>query len=120
MTKEEALYQFWSSFGLTAYDEAAVPDGTAFPYITYQSVTNNFIGGDTSMTASVWYRSESWEAPARKAEEIANFIGAGGIYWRDIMWIKQGEPFSQSMGDSEDKIIKRKVINITVQFLTNN
>ena len=36
MTKAAAIYQFWNSFGLTAYEENSVPTDATFPYITYQ------------------------------------------------------------------------------------
>ena len=42
MTKAAAIYQFWSGFGLTAYEENTVPTDAAFPYITYQLVTDSF------------------------------------------------------------------------------
>lgn len=42
MTKEAALYNFWSMFGITAYEENAVPSDAKFPYITYQVVTDSF------------------------------------------------------------------------------
>ena len=42
MTKEAALYQFWSSFGLTAYEENSVPAQAAFPYISYEVITDSF------------------------------------------------------------------------------
>ena len=31
MTKSAAIYQFWSSFGLTAYEENTVPTDADFP-----------------------------------------------------------------------------------------
>ena len=40
MTKAAAMYQFWNSFGLTAYEENTVKDDASFPYITYQLVTD--------------------------------------------------------------------------------
>ena len=42
MTKAAAIYQFWNSFGLAAYEENSVPDDATFPYITYQLVTDSF------------------------------------------------------------------------------
>ena len=68
MTKASALYQFWNSFGLTAYEENTVPDDAAFPYITYQLVTDSF-DREIPLTASLWYRSESWKAINAKTEE---------------------------------------------------
>ena len=41
MDKSQAVHDFWSSFGLTAYDENAVPDNAQMPYITYSVVTDS-------------------------------------------------------------------------------
>lgn len=123
MTKAAALYNFWSGFGLCAYEETSVPTGDGapdFPYITYQVITDGF-GGDVALTASVWYRSESWLEINAKTEEIGQSIGRGGrIVPCDggAIWIKRGQPFAQSMGDDTDNMIRRKYINITVEFLT--
>ena len=38
MTPTAALYQFWSSFGITAYPSNRVPEDTAFPFITYEPI----------------------------------------------------------------------------------
>lgn len=123
MTKAAALYNFWSGFGLPAYEETSVPtgeDAPAFPYITYQVVTDGF-GGDVALTASVWYRSESWLEINAKTEEIVKHLGRGGrVIPCDggAVWLKRGQPFAQSMGDDADNMIRRKYINITAEFLT--
>ncbi len=120
MTKAAAIYQFWSSFGLTAYEENTVPDYAAFPYITYQLVTDSF-DREISLTASIWYRSESWNAINSKAEEISQKISRGGkIVSCDggAIWLKRGQPFSQNMRDESDDLIKRKYLNITAEFMT--
>lgn len=120
MTKASALYGFWSGFGLTAYEENTVPTDAEFPYITYQVVTDSF-GAEVAMTASVWYRGTSWVEANAKAEEISRYISRGGkIIPVDggVLWLKRGTPFSQSMGDETDDLIKRKYLNITAEFLT--
>ena len=120
MTKAAAIYQFWSSFGLTAYEENTVPSDAAFPYITYQLVTDSF-DHEVPVTASLWYRSESWTGINAKAEEISQKISRGGkIISCDggAIWLKRGQPFAQSMGDESDDIIKRKYLNITAEFMT--
>ena len=120
MTKAAAIYQFWSGFGLTAYEENAVPTDAAFPYVTYQLVTDSF-DCDVSATASLWYRGESWTAINAKAEEISQTISRGGkIISCDggAIWLKRGKPFAQSMGDESDDLIKRKYLNITAEFMT--
>ena len=122
MTKAAAIYQFWSSFGLTAYEENTVPTDAAFPYITYQLVTDSF-DREVAATASLWYRGESWTAINAKTEEISKKIGASG---KKIavdgggIWIKRGQPFAQNMGDESDDLIKRKYINISIVFITQD
>ena len=120
MTKAAAMYQFWSSFGLTSYEENTVPTDAAFPYITYQLVTDSF-DREVQVTASLWYRSESWTAINAKTEEISQKISRGGkIIACDggAIWLKRGQPFAQNMGDESDNLIKRKCLNITAEFMT--
>lgn len=120
MTKAAAIYQFWSGFGLTAYEENTVPTDAVFPYITYQLVTDSF-DREVAVTASLWYRSESWTAINAKTEEISQKISRGGkIISCDggAIWLKRGQPFAQSMGDESDNLIKRKYLNITAEFMT--
>ena len=119
MTKAAAIYQFWNSFGLTAYEENTVPDDADFPYITYQLVTDSF-DYEIPLTASIWYRSESWTAINAKTEEVSQKISRGGkIIPCDggAIWLKRGQPFAQSMGDESDNLIKRKYLNITAEFM---
>ncbi len=120
MTKASALYNFWSGFGLTAYEENTVPTDAKFPYITYQVVTDSF-GAEVALTASVWYRGTSWVEANAKAEEISRTISRGGKTIPvdgGVLWLKRGTPFSQSMGDETDDLIKRKYLNITAEFFT--
>ena len=128
MTKAAAIYQFWNSFGIKAYEENTVidadEDGNAieptFPYITYQLVTDSF-DRDVAATASIWYRGESWTAINAKTEEISAHIGLGGKIIKcdgGRIWIKRGQPFAQNMGDENDDLIKRKYLNLTYEFLT--
>ena len=122
MTKAAAIYQFWNIFGLTAYEENTVPTDAAFPYITYQLVTDSF-DREIQLTASLWYRSESWTAINAKTEEISQKISRGGkIISCDggAIWLKRGQPFAQSMGDESDDLIKRIYINVIAEYLTIN
>lgn len=122
MTKAAAIYQFWSGFGLTAYEENTVPTDAAFPYVTYQLVTDSF-DREVAATASLWYRSESWTSINAKTEEISRYIGRGGRLIDcdgGFIWLKRGSPFSQNMGDESDDLIRRKYINVTVEYMTAN
>lgn len=125
MTKEAALYNFWSSFGVETYEENTVltgEDAPAFPYLTY-SVSTGSVGEEIALSASLWYRSSSWVGVNEKAREISEFIGLGGTVINcddGAIWIKRGTPFAQSMGDESDSLIRRKYLNITAEFLTAN
>lgn len=122
MTKAAAIYQFWSGFGLTAYEENTVPEDAAFPYVTYQLVTDSF-DREVAATASLWYRGESWTAINAKTEEISAHIGLGGKIIKcggGRIWIKRGQPFAQNMGDESDDLIKRKYLNLTFEFFAAN
>lgn len=120
MNKAAAIHQFWSGFGLTAYEENTVPSEATFPYITYQLVTDAF-DTDVPMTASLWYRGESWVDINAKEREISAYIGIGGVIIKRSdgrIWLKKGTPFAQNMGDESDNLIKRKYLNVTAEFLT--
>ena len=129
MTKAEALYNFWSGFGLLTYDENAVPTGDeapAFPYLTYQLVTDSY-DHPVTMTASIWDRdADDYSANAEnnaRADSMSRYIGMGGSivpFDGGAIWITRGHPFAQSLGDPSDNKIKRKLINITAEFISNN
>lgn len=122
MTKAAAIYQFWNGFGISAYEENAVPDNAEFPYITYQLVTDS-VDNDVQCAVSLWYRSESWIDINAKTEEISAFIGSSGKIIKcdgGRIWIKRGQPFAQNMRDESDPEIKRKYFNISIEFFTNN
>ena len=120
MTKAAAIYQFWSGFGLTAYEENTVPTDAAFPYLTYQLVTDSF-DREIPFSVSIWYRSESWTGINEKTEEISQTISRGGkIIPCDggAIWLERRQPLAQSMGDESDDLIKRKYLNSTAEFIT--
>ena len=124
MTKAGALYNFWASFGLPAYEENSVysfEEAPDFPYITYELNTDAFSENVTALSCSLWYRSTSWVQANAKAEEISQRIGYGGIVLKcdgGYIWLMRGSPFCKSMGDDSDDLIKRKYINISAYFFT--
>lgn len=119
MNKEQAIHNFWSSFGLTAYDEMTVPDDAEMPYITY-SVTTDKWGSVVNLTANLWYHSTKWEEISLKKEQIAQYIGAGRVLKLDngYLWIVQGQPFAQRMADDVSDSIRRIYLNLQAEFLT--
>ena len=119
MNSAQRLYDFWSSFSLPAFDETLVQTGEPIPRITYETSEGEF-GTEIALTASLWYRSASWEEITQKAMEIESRIGRGGIILRTdkgALWIKKGTPFAQRMADSSDDGIRRIVLNISAEFI---
>ena len=123
MTKEAALYQFFSSFGLEAYAETAVPEDAVFPYLTYQAATSACEEGEVSLTVNLWYHTEGEATPNQKAREISKVIGQGGVVLLcdgGYIWLKRGSPFCQNLSDQTDRGIKRRYINVTAEYLTQD
>lgn len=119
MDKWQAITSFWSGFGLPAYDENIIPESAEMPYITYESQTDS-IGSALLLTGSLFYRSTSWAEISQKADEIGKYIESMSCIKIDdgVVFITKGSPFAQRMSD-EDNNVRRILINIQVEFLTN-
>ena len=119
MNAVQTLHQFWSSFGIPAYDESTVPDNASLPYLTYE-ISNDFFGNALARNVSLWYRSASWSAITFKEQDIAETIGRGGRMLEcdeGAIWIKRGVPWAQRMTEPSDDMIRRIVLNIEMEFL---
>ena len=122
MTLAAAIYNFLSKYGLPVYEETSVPtgeDAPDFPYMTYALVTGYWGDGEQPLTVNLWYRTSSNVEPNAKAQQIGDDIGLGGCqisYDGGIVWIKRGTPFCQSMTDESDRAIKRRYINLILEF----
>lgn len=119
MNAIQALYNFWSGFGLDAYDEKSVPDEAQMPYITYETIIDDF-DSPIASTANIFYRSSSWESASLKSMEIENAIGKGGKIIRfdgGAFWIVKGHPFSQRLKDANDDMVRDVVINVMIEFI---
>lgn len=121
MTNEEALYQFFSSFGIPAYAASSVPSDATFPYITYELVLGEMFEGEVNVTVNVWYRTKTETKPNAKVREMFVRIGPGGVTVPvdgGMLWIKRGRPWAQAVTvEGEDPDIKRRYVNINVEYL---
>ena len=124
MNKAEAYYAFWSQFGIPAYEENTVPDGpdaVGFPRITYEFGTDAFGDDGVALTASIWFRSDSWVGINAAEAEISRVIGRGGVTAPcdgGNFWVVRGSPWAVRMGDENDDKIKRIVLNVVVRWNT--
>ena len=124
MDKAQAIHNFWSGFGIHAYDENTLPsdknNAPEMPYITY-SVYEDKIENQIPLTANLWYRSTKWQEISEKLKEIEEYlyemdrpIKIDGGY----LYLFEGTPFAQRMSDPSDDMVRRIYINVTAEFLT--
>lgn len=121
MTPEAAVYTFLSSFGIPAYAASSVPDQATFPYLTYDLVLGEWGQPEVNVPVNVWYRTDSEALPNAKVREISNAIGMGGVLLHcdgGALWLKKGSPWAQAMTvEGEDEKVKRRYVNINIEFL---
>ena len=119
MTPAEALYQFFSGFGITAYPVDAVPPDTALPYLTYTNAPGYF-GEQVSLTCQVWMHTTSEAVISAVVEEIGTAIGNGGKLLPidgGAIWIKRGTPWCVPVVSQTDTADKLRQLNITAEYL---
>lgn len=138
MTKEEALYEFFSQIprlfrlesgeysqapegdALPAYANTAVPGNAELPYLTYTVQTAEW---DTacSLTVNIWCRTTSEAEPNAYAQELGKIVPRGGTLVAcddGGIWIRRGSPWCISYNDDTDSNIKRRYFNVTAEYLT--
>lgn len=123
MTKGAALHKFFSDFGMEAYAASSVPDDVTFPYLTYELITSAWESGEVGLTVNLWFYTTSEAGPNAKAQEISETIGLGGkVIPCDggYIWLKRGSPWCQSLTDDTSPTIKRRYINVSAEYLTEN
>lgn len=122
-TKAAAIQKFMGGFGIPAYAVSSVPDDAEMPYITYTLVSDAFTGAETNMTVDIWYYGDGEVAPNAKAQEVSKALGLGGKMLPcddGAIWVKRGSPFCQVVTDSTDDKVKRRYINLSLEFITND
>ena len=120
MTKTEALYKFFSSFGMPAYPSDSVPNDAIFPWLTYENKIGESMGEAVEITVTLWYHTESEAPPNNKADEIYNRIGMGGVtlpYDNGMIWIKRSTTWSYSLHDENDTTIKGRALSLSLEFI---
>lgn len=124
MMKEQALYNYFASFGIPAFERNSVPSEQEYPYLTYEIATSE-LDSPVPLSVSLWYRdrdgySALLESIIKKNELEASLSRGGKLipYNKGKIWLTRGTPFAQVMGDDTDTKIKRQIINITAEYLT--
>lgn len=123
MTKTAALQKFFEGFGLDAYAASSVPSDVILPYLTYELTVGAWGDGDNNILVNLWFYTTSEAIPNAKVQEISDYIGLGGVRVLcdgGALWIKRGRPFSQSLKEDTAPELKRRLINIDVEYDTIN
>lgn len=120
MNRWEAQYAFWSSFGIPAYEENAVPDQKelTYPYLTYQGVSAPF-DSNTFVNVSVWTRSKSLATVTEITDNILKRFEDGKAevrYNGGGFFITPESNFAQVMGDESDTLIKRMILSVVIHW----
>lgn len=127
MTPEAAIYRWMNGFGIPAYVSTSVPDQNSplwqgFPYISYTLPIGSWGHAEVNMTVNLYDRTESEADVNAKAKEVSDALGYGGCTIPcdgGTLWLKKGQPFIQPMDiEGEDEFVKRRYININVEYLT--
>lgn len=120
-TKEQAFDLFFNQFGLF-YEENSVPGGQDkpdFPYGTYEVQTGSF-GDEFPISAKWWDRSSSWTPLNAKVHEIEATVAAGRGAIRCVgggLRFRFGGAHNGVRED--DPALKSKVLDFTVEFITD-
>lgn len=121
MDKSQAIHNFWSGFGIPAYDENTVPEVPGDKFIAY-NVSTGSIENVINLSAKIWeLNSTSWSFVEGKAKEIAYAIATMDPPTIAIdngrLYITEGRPFSQRISNP-DELVRGVYINIQAEFLT--
>ena len=125
--KTEALYNFWSQFGVKAYPSVMVPNealkdliNIGTPYLTYDIVLGEF-EDNCYMTGQIYYNvlKQGINPLVREQEYITNALKRGGMtirYSDGLMRVNLASPGAQIISTEKDAI-KKCVINIVVEYM---
>ena len=126
MKKWEALYTFFSSFNIPAFEENSVPTGADkpnYPYIVYEvSQGGCNADNDVALSFSIIDKSDSFVPSYQLLDTMAETIGDGKIYELDngYMKILQGTPWGQTQREPNDNTVRRLYSIIMVTYYTSH
>lgn len=120
MTEIATILDFFSGV-LPTYPNDAVPDDVSYPYATIEPRIGYWDDGDVLVQLQVWCRTTTELEPNAYVRKLAEHVGYGGTAlpcdggW---VWIKRGTPWSVVVQSEHDDAVKRRIINLTIEFMT--
>jgi hypothetical protein len=121
MTEIAAIMNYFSQFA-TTYASDNVPTNAQYPYLTVEPRIAFFDDGDVPVQVQLWHRTDSDAAVNKIVRDIGRDIGYGGMPvpcdggW---VWIKKGSPFCVPVTIETDEAIKRRLINVSIEYMTD-
>ena len=119
MNKYEALCNFYSGFGIPAYEENSVPEKAKMPYITYEAITSGFDSQNVALSFQIFFKSESLMKIDTLTDKLSDALRGHVKLKCDEGYIilYRGEPFAQNVSTG-DKATKCKYVNILADYIT--
>lgn len=90
-------------------------------YGTYTRIDGNFDSGPVFPTLNLWAYTTQEKPLNDMAAALSKAIGYGGttiLCDEGLIWIRRGSPWCQSLTDDADDHIKRRYINLTIEYET--
>lgn len=123
MTKTEAIQAFLETSMPSVYAATSVPDDARFPYVTYEAQTAAYGDGEVPITVNAWFYTSSEADADAYCDKLSKLIGRGGVMLScdgGAVWIKRGSPFAQRIKNTGDDMIKRRYINLSAEYFTED
>lgn len=117
---EAALYGFLSGAGVPAYPTSSVPEGAAFPYLTYDLSVGYWDSGEVNVPVRIWDRTTSEAKMNAAVRAMGSLIPRGGTLVScdgGVLWVKRGTPWAQALEDGTDPTVKSRYLNVDIEFL---
>ena len=124
MTKDKAIYSWFSRFanehGLSLYPNTAIPDEAVLPYMTYEYKDSAFRDEMVPITVNIWKRTTSEAEMNNLVRDFREYLEDNSKIRCDngLIFLYTGSPFAIGSEKQDDRYIKLRSINITLDFLT--
>lgn len=124
MTKDKAIYSWFVNFGeehgLTVFPNTAVPDEIRLPYLTYQYSDSAFRDEVVPITVNIWKRTTSEAEMNALVRDFRDYLENNSKIRCDegLIFVFAGSPFANGSDKQDERYLKLRSINITLDYLT--
>lgn len=118
MTKTEAIHSWFNAF-MPSFREGNVDEDAKMPWLTYSWAESGRPFEAVNITVNIWHKTESEKICDDKADAFKQYIAENDIIVYDggAIMVTPGTPFCQSLNDETDSTLKRRYINLELEYL---